>query len=157
AHRNDDDPKFLGASVPSAFTRAKKLRVVVVPVGTVVDVVPLLVVVTGVRSTSAVRALNKPARGILPALSTARADTREFELGWKGVSSVPFVFKRRILVRTLGVAAPIGCTLLKLPPTMRRPSDCRSITPTWPSMLGLYTESIVPLGLSRAMWFRVSP
>jgi hypothetical protein len=101
--------------------------------------------------------VNWPPTRILPSDCSAIALTLELGDGSKVVSSVPSALSRSRFSRCVAEVVRAGVTELNVPPTRILPSGWSSTTPTWPSMLGLNSESIVPLGLRRAMWFRVSP
>ena len=60
-------------------------------------------------------------------------------------------------LRVVAVAAPLGWSVVKMPPSSTLPSGCTAMLKTLLLALGLKSMSSVPSALSRAMRLRATP
>ena len=138
------------SSVPSALSRAMRVRVVAVaaPLGW--------------------RVVKPPPISTLPSACTIILETPPFALGSKPMSSVPSALSRAMRLRVVAVAAPLGWRVVKLPPISTLPSACTAkpttAVVTTPLLLtgppparGSKPMSSVPSALSRAILLRGTP
>jgi hypothetical protein len=127
------------SSVPSAFTRAMRLRVVALAAPFGWSVAKL------------------PTSRIFPSACTAMQARLPLTLGSKPVSSVPSAFTRAMRLRVVGLAAPFGWSVVSKPPNRILPSVCTATAFTPESALGSKPISSVPSALSRAILLRATP